>query len=128
VGELRAQYVRQVRGWSRDGRQRWLNWVVLEEPDGRAVGFVQATAVDGGGRIDAELAWVIGVGDQGRGLATEATAAVRTWLGEQGTDGLSAHIHPDHVASGRVAGRLGLTPSGATVDGEVVWVGSCAGS
>ena len=32
-----------------------------------------------------------------------------------------AHIHPDHEASGRVAGRTGLHPTADLVDGEVVW-------
>jgi len=37
-------------------------------------------------------------------------------------DRLVAHIHPDHLASARVAERLGLAPTDAVQDGEVRWV------
>ena len=32
-----------------------------------------------------------------------------------------AHMHPDHVASQRVAAALGLRPTDRLVDGEVEW-------
>lgn len=43
------------------------------------------------------------------------------WLGAQGVLRIDAHVHPEHVASAGVARSAGLTPTGETVDGEVVW-------
>ena len=34
-----------------------------------------------------------------------------------------AHIHPDHEASVAVARRIGMSPTGEVVDGEVRWEG-----
>jgi RimJ/RimL family protein N-acetyltransferase len=35
---------------------------------------------------------------------------------------LEASIHPEHVASQRVAARIGLLPTDTLVDGEIRWV------
>ena len=40
---LRAQYEHQAVGHSADGTETWLNWIIRPRPEGRAVGFVQAT-------------------------------------------------------------------------------------
>ncbi|HET9017700.1 MAG TPA: GNAT family N-acetyltransferase [Thermomicrobiaceae bacterium] len=119
---LRARYARQARGRSPDGRQRWLNWVVCDRDTGAAAGYVQATVAATPGGPGAELAWVIGVRFQGRGFATAAAAAMAGWLGSRGVRRLTAHIHPDNLASGRVAARLGLAPTGRVEAGEVLWV------
>ncbi|MGA7271419.1 MAG: GNAT family N-acetyltransferase [Acidimicrobiia bacterium] len=115
--QLEDLYRHQVAGSARPA-ETWLNWVIRQ--DGTPIGYVQAT-VRG---ADADLGWVIGVPWQGRGFATEAVSAMRTFLVELGVARFSAHIHPDHVASQHVAVHLGLRPSDRyDEDGEMVWVG-----
>ena len=86
---------------------------------GQAVGYVQATVVDGGRQ--AEIAWVIGVDWQGRGYATEAARALVAWLDSRGVTTIRAHIHPGHAASAAVARRAGLAPTGHVGEGEQLW-------
>jgi RimJ/RimL family protein N-acetyltransferase len=124
---LRRRYAAQVVGVSPDGSERWLNWIVrLGDPDtgatgqaGTPIGFVQATVVLDGRRAD--VAWVIGVPWQGAGYAAEAAAALVAWLLASGVVDVSAHVHPDHEASGRVAARAGRIPTGTIEDGEQLW-------
>ena len=85
--------------------------------DGRAIGFVQATVVEG----RADVAWLIGVAWQGSGYATEAAQAMIDWLRLRGVETITAHIHADHAASAAVAARVGLAPTEEIEDGEVVW-------
>jgi RimJ/RimL family protein N-acetyltransferase len=115
LDQLEEQYRRQVAGSPRDG-ETWHNWVL--RLDGSAIGYVQATVTG----ESAELAWVVGPSWQGRGYATEASAAMRDWLADQGVTRFSAHIHPDHLASNAVAASLGLHPTGRLDDeGESIW-------
>ena len=65
---------------------------------------------------------MIGTQWQGRGYAREAAAAMKSWLADEGALDFSAHIHPDHHASARVAIDLGLHPSGQLdEEGEMIW-------
>jgi RimJ/RimL family protein N-acetyltransferase len=115
VAQLEARYRAQVAG-SPDPGQTWHNWIVRE--DGDPVGFVQAT-VEGD---SADVAWVIGVPWQGRGIASEAARAMCDWLDSVGVTLIRAHIHPEHPASQRVAASIGLVSSGRLDDdGEVIW-------
>lgn len=115
VAELEERYTFQVAGSPRPG-EVWHNWIV--RLDDVAIGYVQATVVGD----SAELAWVIGVPWQGRGYASEASAAMCDWLKLGGVSKLEAHIHPAHETSAGVARKLGLGPSGEVDDeGEVVW-------
>ena len=117
---LRARYARLAGGHSPDGLQEWVNWIARRAEDGAAVGTVQATVVDGGGRAD--VAWVFGTAWQGRGYATEAASALVAWLRERGVAEIRAAIHPEHAASARVAERIGLAPTGEfDDDGEQIW-------
>jgi RimJ/RimL family protein N-acetyltransferase len=96
-----------------------LNWTVRLVAEDLAVGAMQATvALD---RRSADVAWEVGVPWHGRGIASEAATAVVEWLVGQGVRTISAHIHPAHHASGRVAARAGLAPTSEMVDGETVW-------
>jgi RimJ/RimL family protein N-acetyltransferase len=114
--ELAGRYRAQMAGPGWDG-ESWHNWVIRLEDD-TAVGFVQATVI---GRT-ADVAWVVGVPWQGRGIAAEAAAAMCDWLVEEGVVELGAHIHPDHAVSGGVAASLGFVPTDELdADGEVVW-------
>ena len=118
--ELVARYRAQVAGRSGDGREDWRNWIVRERSGGAATGFVQATITGDKNRI-ADVAWVIGIGWQGRGYATEAAAGLVGWLDAAGVREIAAHVHPDHAASAAVARRIGLEPTDTLVDGERRW-------
>ena len=123
---LRARYARQAVGHSPDGRQGWINWIARERETGVAVGTVQATLTTQDGRLEAEIAWVIGAARQRRGYGTEAAGAMVEWLRTQGIKTITADIHPDHEASMGVARRLGLAPSPVIEDGETRWEGPLA--
>lgn len=114
---LAARYVMLEAGSPVAGEE-WLNWIV--RLDGQPVGYVQAT-ITGADRPTADVAWVVGTAWQGRGIATEATGAMCDWLRDRGVAQLSAAIHPDHIASARVAERAGLSPTDEIDDGETVW-------
>src|SRR6516165_9185909 len=73
LDELRARYAGLATGRSPDGDEEWRNWIIRREPDRTAVGYVQATVVDGGTR--AEIAWVVGLSWQRQGFAAEAVRA-----------------------------------------------------
>jgi len=121
--ELRVRYARMSAGWSADGSECWLNWVVRHRVDPEAVGFVQATVTRPADDLRAEVAWVIGSAHQHHGFAQEAAVLMVTWLQRQGVTSFVADIHPGHQASAAVARRIGLTPSADTINGEVRWVG-----
>ncbi|MGW5673556.1 GNAT family N-acetyltransferase [Streptomyces sp. NPDC003860] len=114
--QLRARYERMTAGSPRPA-EVWLNWVVRLEDEGCLVGTVQATVVDG----TAEVAWLIGVPWQGRGIAREAARALVDRLAEGPVTTLIAHIHPEHHASAAVARAAGLAPTDRWHDGEVRW-------
>jgi RimJ/RimL family protein N-acetyltransferase len=117
LNELEARYRAQVAGPAASD-EVWHNWILRLAETGIAVGFVQAT-VNGNA---ADVAWVVGVGWQRQGLATEAAMAICGWLAAHGVERFTAHIHPDHVASGRVAAAAGLQPTDEVDhEGEVVW-------
>lgn len=111
--ELERRYTVQTRGHSADHSEEWINRIVLldEEP----IGYVQATITGS----TAEIAWVIGRAWQGHGHATRAAMLLVHKLRDRGVTELIAHVHPDHEASRRIAGRLGLEPTGTVVDGEL---------
>ncbi len=117
--ELERRYACQVAGPA-DPAQAWHNWVVRLGAEGPAVGFVQATLGPEDGV--AELAWVVGSPWQGQGIARSAAALVLEHLLVCGdVTRVVAHIHPEHVASERVAASLGLARTPVLVDGEVEW-------
>lgn len=117
LGELETRYRAQVAG-SPSEMETWHNWIIRLAGGGEAVGYVQATVTDD----ESDIAWLVGVEWQGRGIATEAVIAMSEWLGASGTRRLVAHIHPDHVVSGKVAAAAGLLPTGVVdADGETIW-------
>ena len=118
---LRRRYTLQSAG-SPDRDRSWFNWILYVRGEGLPAGFVQATVDHGPAGPVADLAWVVGVPHQGRGLATEAALGMRDWLAAHGVRAFRASIHPLHDASAGVARRLGLTPApGVDEDGEVRW-------
>ncbi|CAH0218995.1 GNAT family N-acetyltransferase [Plantibacter sp. VKM Ac-2885] len=117
---LSTRYASQIRGPA-DGSQAWFNWIARRHDTGALIGFVQATVTSQGQDTLAEIAWVIDPGHQRQGFASEATAAMIGWLHAQGVTRLTAHIHPEHAASQRVAYHQGLRPTSSIEDGEVRW-------
>lgn len=118
--ELENRYRVQVRGPT-DSNEVWYNWILRLRDPPTAVGFVQATV---SGDV-ADVAWVVGVPWQRNGFATEAAIAMCAWLTEHGVAKLTAHIHPGHLASGRVAAGVGLEPTDEfDGDRERVWISS----
>jgi RimJ/RimL family protein N-acetyltransferase len=117
LAELRERYKRQAIGHSPDGSETWHNWILRQRDDDAAVGFVQATVVDG----RADVAWVISVPWQGRDYATEAARSLVDWLATSGTRTITAHIAPGHRSSEIVAERIGLAVTDQVEDGERVW-------
>lgn len=96
----------------------WHTWIVRSRTTGSAVGYVQATVTGD----TADIAWLVGVPWQRQGIAVEAASAMCAWLATRGVHGLTAHIHPDHVGSAKVAARLGLLATSSTdAEGEQIW-------
>ena len=119
LDELRSRYRRLAVGHSADHSELWFNWVVRIRRSSQSVGVMQATVAADGARAD--VAWEIGVPFQGEGFASESAAAVVQWLIDEDVSVIRALVHPDHVASARVAAHAGLEPTLDRVDGEVVW-------
>jgi RimJ/RimL family protein N-acetyltransferase len=120
LAELRDRYASWVRGSGSD-TELWLNWIVRNVADGSAVGALQATVENPDTSPKALVAWTIGSAWQRQGYASEATIGLMQWLAQQGIQSVVAHIHPDHVASAKVAASAGLRPTGDSVDGEILW-------
>jgi len=124
VEGLVTRYRAQVAGSGHDGEQ-WLNWIARRSDTAEVMGFVQAT-VSGD---SSDIAWLVGVDHQGQGLAAEAVIAMIAELAHRGIRGFIAHIHPDHIASHRVAASVGLARTGAVDDdGEEFWASSTSPS
>ena len=120
LDQLRARYRRLATGRSPDGAESWLNWIVRRA--GIAGGTVQATLVpDRPTGWRAIIAWVVGTPWQRQGIASEAARGLVDWLESHGARSISAHVHPQHEASQRVARRAGLVATLEVVDGEQVW-------
>ncbi|MDQ3767640.1 MAG: GNAT family N-acetyltransferase [Actinomycetota bacterium] len=119
--ELRQRYVRWSSRISPDGTERWLNWVIRRRDDSRALGTVQATVVTDAGRLLADVGWIVGVEHQSQGFASEAAEALVGWLLGCGVQEIVAHVHPAHAASGRVASKIGMKPTGEWLLGERRW-------
>ena len=117
LAELTARYARQVAGPAQPGERRhteqWCNWVLRAGP--HLVGYVQATLTFDPGAVaprpTAVVAWVVRPPDQGRGLATEAAAAMVQHLWARGVTAVTAWISDTHPASQAVARRIGLAPT-----------------
>jgi RimJ/RimL family protein N-acetyltransferase len=119
VAALRARYELIIAG-SFDPDVSWCNWVIQLRESGRFAGTVQAT-ISAGDELVAELAWVVGTGWQGQGIATEAARALIAWLRQQSVTTVIAHVHPRNLASAAVASAVGLIPTAESQDGETRW-------
>ena len=102
-------------------REAWLNWTVRTVDDGLVVGTTQATVERGHDGMRAVVAWMIGSAHQRNGCGSEAARVMLDWLAAQGVVRVDARIHAEHAASAGVARIAGLTTTGETLDGEIVW-------
>jgi RimJ/RimL family protein N-acetyltransferase len=122
AAELEARYARLAAGRSDDGAEVWGNWVIRVTATGAAAAELQATIPAAGPSAGPALvAWVVGTAFQGHGYATEAASSLVTRLRVAGWS-VAADIHPDHVASQRVARTAGLELTDQIVDGEQRWL------
>jgi RimJ/RimL family protein N-acetyltransferase len=121
LAELTARYERWETRRSPDGAYYWCNWLIRVRATRTAIGTLQATVPAAGPHAGAaEFAWVVVASAQGHGYASEAAASlIDAYAGEGWT--AIAYIHPDHIASQRVAQAAGLRPTGIELDGEVRW-------
>jgi RimJ/RimL family protein N-acetyltransferase len=120
--ELGARYARLAVGHSVDGAELWGNWVLRVTATGAAAGELQATLPAAGPSAGpAIVAWVLGTGFQHHGYASEAAIALVDRLRADAWS-VAADIHPDHVASQRVARAASLELTDQVVDGEQRWL------
>ncbi|KNG94165.1 GNAT family N-acetyltransferase [Pseudaestuariivita atlantica] len=109
------------------GHWRWHGFgffVLVERAIGAPVGRVGLLRHEGW--PDIELAWHLFEGAEGRGYATEAGVAVRSWAFDVLTlDHLHSYIDVDNARSRAVARRLGATTDGSRAPHEPeaeIWV------
>jgi RimJ/RimL family protein N-acetyltransferase len=120
--ELEARYARLAAGRSDDGAEVWGNWVVRVTATGAAAGELQATVPAAGPSTGPALvAWVVGTAFQRHGYAGEVATSLVSRLRAAGWS-VAADIHPDHLASQRVAHTAGLELTDQIVDGEQRWL------
>src|SRR5688572_33251179 len=99
IAALTLRYERWEARSSPDGSELWFNWVLSLRPGSELIGYVQASVLPS----HAHVAWVVGSRWQKHGYATEAAKKVLQWLLELGIRDIRASIHPNHVASIRIA-------------------------
>jgi RimJ/RimL family protein N-acetyltransferase len=118
--ELIERYRRLTHGGPKNGSASWFNWIVQFQ--GHSLGFIQATVTRVEGRLNAELAWVIGTRWQGRGFATIGARLVLDWLRSIGIKNITAHISLSHEASEAVARHIGMTKTTQfDEENECIW-------
>ena len=105
---------------SPDGEELWLNWVVRDRHTQNALGTLQATVRIGELPV-AHIAWVLGTEAQGHGYASESGRALTSFLVGRGVKKVMAYIHPDHLASNRVAAAIGMEPTQIWEQEERAW-------
>ncbi|MEM1334298.1 MAG: GNAT family N-acetyltransferase [Actinomycetota bacterium] len=91
----------------------WFQLMVDDRATGRNVGDL-ALHTTFAGRC-AEIGYTVDAATRGTGVATEAAAALARWCFEVlGASRVSAQMHPDNVASIRVAEHIGMVFEGHT--------------
>lgn len=84
-------------------------WTVIEKASGDVIGHCGLLDKEIDGRSKIELVYVVVPRFWGRGYATEAGEAIKTYaLTSVAPDRLVALVHPDNRASARVAEKLGF--------------------
>jgi len=84
-------------------------WPVVEKATGQTIGDCGLTEKDVDGKKEIELVYVLMSSAWGRGLATEAAAAIRDYAFQHlALPRLIALIDPENAASARVAEKVGM--------------------
>ncbi|MDH3198315.1 MAG: GNAT family N-acetyltransferase [Candidatus Krumholzibacteria bacterium] len=110
--EAREWIARQRDRYARDGHGLWL---VHDRTGDQPVGQVGLSLQPIDGVQLPEIGWLLHRPFWGRGLATEAAAAVRDYaFGARGYPRVVSLIQPDNAPSQAVAYRLGMTVAGRT--------------
>jgi RimJ/RimL family protein N-acetyltransferase len=118
VDELRERFAAWESRRSPDDGELWLNWVVREGRDGRALGWVQATVRDG----SASVAYALLPAERGLGIASDAVRTLVRWLHDRlGVTTVTAEIDDANAASARVAVAAGFERTIHRAGDEVVW-------
>jgi len=106
---------------TREEAERWIAWNkrnyaeldhglwVVETHDGQFVGDCGLTIQEVEGEPLVEVGYHVHLALRGRGLATEAAAAVRDTARAVGIPHLVAIIRPENLPSQRVSQKIGLT-------------------
>ncbi len=104
----------------------WMLRAIVRREDRVMVGYanfhgppgVNDTATSGA----AEIGYTIFPRHRSQGYATEATRAMMAWAREEhGVRHFISGIAPDNAPSLRVIAKLGYTPTGEVVDGELIF-------
>jgi len=98
----------------------WRVRVIVERSSSTVVGSInlKGQPIDG----DVEIGWGLNDDARRKGYATEASAAVIRWVGQQaGVSSISATVPDDNYPSQRVAARLGLVRTSQTRRGLPLW-------
>jgi RimJ/RimL family protein N-acetyltransferase len=104
---LRARFTRLESRLSANGKEQWLNWVIL--PTSELIGYVHAT-VDPTDR--AAIAYELSSAYWGRGLTRQAVQAMISELGQRyQIRELTAVFKRKNLRSMRLLERLGFTPA-----------------
>jgi RimJ/RimL family protein N-acetyltransferase len=103
--EAAAWIAGSQRRYADDGFGLW----IVETHDGEFVGDCGLSWQPVNGRSVLEVGYHVRAALQGRGYATEAATACRELAREHGFTELNAIVHPENIASRRVAEKLGMT-------------------
>jgi RimJ/RimL family protein N-acetyltransferase len=118
VDELRDRFAAWETRRSPDGAELWLNWVVRERADGRALGWVQATVRGTSGSV----AYALLPAERGAGAASDAVRALVRWLRERlAVTVVTAEIDDANAASVRVAVAAGFERTIHRAGEDFVW-------
>jgi RimJ/RimL family protein N-acetyltransferase len=118
VRELRDRFTAWESRRSPDDAELWLNWVVRERQDGRALGWVQATVRED----SATVAYALLRAERGAGAASDAVRTLVRWLHTRlGVRTVTAEIDDANAASARVAVAAGFERTIHRAGDEVVW-------
>ncbi len=103
---LRESYEFLSRGESADGRERWLNWILVSRDEDRALGYFQATVREPESCL---IAYVLNPAHWGQGHAREASVALISHLFESyDIPSVEAFIDTRNGPSIRLVESLGL--------------------
>ena len=116
MDEAWNHFCRAVALWMLRGHGLW----TVTAGEGEVAGFVLIGLEPGD--AEPELGFLFRAAHEGKGLATEAAAAVRDHAFDGlGLPGLVSYIAPENAASARVAERLGAECLPETLDGSRIW-------